>query len=67
MKVIVRYCKAKLGWGNIFKPRNGNDSLFQDSIKNYVRMVNFVTSKNLVVKSKIFTTPNHSYIHLDHS
>jgi hypothetical protein len=39
---------------NIFKPTTGNDSLHQDSNDNGVGIVNFATSINLVVKSKMF-------------
>jgi len=35
----------------IFKPTIGNESLHKGSNDNGVRMVNFVTSKNLVLKS----------------
>ena len=42
-------------WGeNIFRPTIGNDSLHKDSNDNGVRIVNFNTSKNLVVKSTMF-------------
>ena len=39
-------------WGDsiIFKPTIRNDSLRQDSNDNGVRMVNFATSKNLIVE-----------------
>jgi len=46
-------------WGqNIFKPTIGNESLHQDSNDNGVRIVNFTTSKNLVVKNTMFPHPN---------
>jgi len=50
-------------WGdNIFKLTFGNDSVHQDSNGNDVRIVNFATSKNLVVKSMMFTHRNiHKY------
>jgi len=41
---------AKVGRENIFKPTIGNESLHQGSNDNGVRIVNFATSKNLVVK-----------------
>ena len=48
---------------NIFKPTIGNDSLHQDSSDNGVRIVNFATSKNLVVTSIMFPYRNiHKYI-----
>jgi hypothetical protein len=39
---------------NNFKPTIGNVSLHQDSNDNGLRIVNFVTSKNLVLKSTLF-------------
>ena len=47
---------------NIFKSTIGIESLHQDSCDNGVRIVNFVTSKNLVVKSTMFAYRNiHKY------
>ena len=43
---------------NILKPTIGQDSLHQDSNDNGVRLVNFATSKNLVVKSTMFLHQN---------
>jgi len=46
----------------IFKLTIGNESLHQDSNDNGVRIVNFATSKNLVVKSTMFPHRNiHKY------
>jgi len=46
----------------IFKPTIGQESLLQDSNDNGVRLVNFATSKNLVVKSTMFPHRNiHKY------
>ena len=45
---------------NIFKLTIGNESLHQDRNDNGVRIVNFATSKNLVVKSMMFL---HQDIH----
>jgi hypothetical protein len=42
---------AKVGREDIFKPTIGNESSHEISIDNGVRVVNFATSKNLVVKS----------------
>ena len=53
MKVLLGDYNAKLGRENIFKPTIGNESLHQDNNDNGVRIVNFATSKNLVVKSKM--------------
>ena len=54
MKILLRDFNAKVGRENIFKPTIGNKSLLQDSNDNGVRIVNFATSKNLVVKSTMF-------------
>jgi hypothetical protein len=46
----------------MFKPTIGNDSLHQDINDNCVKIVNFVTSQNLVVKSMMFPHRNiHTY------
>jgi len=60
MKILLRDFNAKVGGQNIFKMTIGNDSLHQDSKDNGVRIVNFATSKNLVVKSMMFP---HQDIH----
>ena len=53
---------AKVGRESIFKPTTGQESLHQDSNDNGVRLVNFATSKNLVVKSTMFSHRNiHNY------
>jgi len=49
---------AKVERENIFKATIGNESLHQDSIDNGVRIVNFATSKNLVVESMVFPHRN---------
>ena len=47
-------------WG--FKPTIGEMRIYQDSNYNGVRLVNFATSKNLVVKSAMFPHRNiHKY------
>ena len=52
----------KLRKEDIFKPTNGNGSLHRDSKDNCVRIVNFATSNNLVVMSKMFPHQNiHKY------
>ena len=43
---------------DISKPTVGNVSLHRDSNDNGVRIVNFATSNNLVVKSKMFPQQN---------
>jgi len=60
MKIILGDFNIKVGRDNIFKPTIGNESLHQDSNDNGVRIVNFVTLKNVVVKSTMFL---HQYIH----
>jgi hypothetical protein len=47
-----------VGRENIFKPTIGNESLHQDSNDNGVRIVNFATTKNLVVKRTMFQHRN---------
>jgi len=60
MKILLGDFNAKVGRENIFKPTIGQESLHQDSNDNGVRLVNFATSKNLVVKSTMF---HHRNIH----
>ena len=54
MKILLGDFNAKVGRENIFKPTIGNESLHQESNDNGVRIVNFCTSKNLVVKGTMF-------------
>jgi len=62
MKILLRNFNAKVGRENIFKPTIGNESLHQDNNDNGVRIVNFVTSKILVFKCKMFPHRNiHKY------
>ena len=49
MQILLGDFNAKVGRENIFKPTIGNESLHQDSNDNGVRIVNFATSKNLVI------------------
>jgi exonuclease III len=60
MKILLGDFNAKVGRKNIFKPVIGNESLHEASNDNGVRVVNFATSKNLIVKS---TTFPHCDIH----
>jgi hypothetical protein len=62
MKILLRDFNAKLGRENIFKPTTGNESLHQDSNDNGVRIVNFATSKNLVIKCTMFPHRNNHKI-----
>ena len=52
MKFLLGDFNAKVRRENIFKPTIGNESLYQDSNDNGVRIVNFATSKNLVPSPK---------------
>jgi len=56
MKILLGDFNANVGRENIFKRTIGNESLRQHSNDNGVRIVTFATSKNLVVKSKMFPT-----------
>jgi len=62
MKILLGDFNAEVGREIIFKPTVGNESLHQDSNDNGVGIVNFATSKNLVVKSMMFPHQNiHKY------
>jgi len=56
-------CTPMQKWeDNIFKPTIGKERLHQVSNDNGVRIVNFTTSKNLLVKSTMFQHQNiHKY------
>ena len=58
MKILLGDFNAKVGRENIFNLTTGNESLYQDSNDNVVRIVNFAVSKNLVVKSTMFPHSN---------
>jgi hypothetical protein len=51
MKILLRDFNSKVRREDIFKPIIGNESLHEASKDNGVRVVNFATSKNLIVKS----------------
>jgi len=51
MIILLGDVNAKVRRENIFKPTSGNDSLRQNINDNGVRIVNFTTSKGLVVKN----------------
>jgi hypothetical protein len=62
MKILLGDFNAKVGRKNIFKPTIVNESLLEISNDNGVRVVNFAKSKDLVVKSTMFTHCNiHKY------
>ena len=60
MKILLGEFNAKLCREDILKPIIGQESRHQDSNDNGVRLVNFATSKNLVVKNTMF---HHWNIH----
>jgi hypothetical protein len=60
MKILVGDFNAKVGRDNICKPIIHNESLHEASNDNRIRVVNFATLKNLIVKS---TTFQHHDIH----
>ena len=67
MKILLGDFNAKVRREVIFKPTIGQKSLHQDSNDNGVRIVNFATSKNLVVKSTMFPHRNiHKYTWTSH-
>jgi hypothetical protein len=61
LKILLDF-NAKLGKEVTFKPTIGNESIHEDSNDNGDTVVNFATSKNLVVKSMMFPQRNiHKY------
>ena len=58
MKILLGDFNAKVGRESIFKPTIGQESIHQDNNDNGVRLVNFATSINLVVKSTMFPHRN---------
>jgi hypothetical protein len=60
MKIFLGDFNAKVRREDIFKPIIGNENLHEASNNNGVRVVNFATSKNLIVNS---TTFPHRDIH----
>jgi hypothetical protein len=59
MKILLGGFDAKVGRKDIFKPTIGNESSHKISNDNGVRVGNFATSINLVVKSTMF--PHRSF------
>jgi hypothetical protein len=49
MKILLGDFIAKVGMKDIFKPTTGNENLREIGNDNGVRVVNFATSKNLIV------------------
>jgi hypothetical protein len=58
MKILLEDFNAKVGREDVFKPIVRIDSLHESSNDNGVRIVNFATSKNLIVKSTMFSHRN---------
>jgi hypothetical protein len=78
MKILREQFNTKAGKEDIFKPIIGNESLHEASNDNGVRVVNFPTSTDLIVKNIKFphreiyehtwTSPNGvTYNHIDHA
>jgi hypothetical protein len=77
MKILLGDFNAKVGREGIFKLTNGNESLHEISNDNVVRLVNFVTSKNLSQKYMFQHRNIHKYTwispdgkthnHIDHN
>jgi hypothetical protein len=63
MKILLGDFNAKVGREDIFKPTIGDESIHKISNDNGVRLVNFATSKHLIVRSTISPHRNiHKYI-----
>jgi hypothetical protein len=54
MKIFNGDFNATQGTEDIFNPTVGNESLHEASNVNRVRVVNYATSKNLIIKSTTF-------------
>jgi len=62
MKILLGDFNAKVRRRDTLKPTIWNESLHQDANDNGVRIVNFATSKNQVVKNTVFLHRNiHKY------
>jgi exonuclease III len=62
MNIVLGDVNAKVGKEDIFKPTYGNERLHEITNDNGVRVVNFATSKNLMVKSTMLPHRNiHKY------
>jgi hypothetical protein len=65
MIILFGDFNAKLGTEGVLKPMIGPESFHDISNDNVVRVVNFVTSKNLIVKSTMFLHRNSHNFFLD--
>jgi glycosylphosphatidylinositol transamidase (GPIT) subunit GPI8 len=54
MKFLLGDFNTKVGRGDIFKPTIGNENLHKISSDNGIRVINFATSKNHIVKRTVF-------------
>jgi hypothetical protein len=63
MKILLGDFNAKVGREDIFKPTIGSENLHEISNDNGVRVVNFATSKNLTVKSTMFSLVTLFYLY----
>jgi hypothetical protein len=62
-KILVGDFNAKVGKENVFKQAIGNESLHEINNDNGVGVVNYATSKNLIVESTMFPHCNiHKFI-----
>jgi hypothetical protein len=52
--LLSRDCNAKIGRDEIFNPTTGNERMLENSNDTSVRLVNFITSKNLLSKIQSF-------------
>jgi hypothetical protein len=60
---FVRKFQCQIGRVDIFEPTIGNESFHEISNDNEVSVVNFATSKNLIVKSTMLPHRNiHKFI-----
>jgi hypothetical protein len=62
MKILMGDFNAKVGREDIFKPIIDNEGLHEASNDNGVRVVNFATLKNLIVKSTFPYCDIHKHI-----
>ena len=56
IKILLGDFNAKVGRRTIFKPTIGNENLRQDGNYNEFKIVNFATSKNLVLRASFSHT-----------
>jgi hypothetical protein len=65
MIIMLGEFNGKVGREVIFKPTIGNDSLHEFSNDKGVEVINFATSKNLLIKSTKFSSRNfHKFLNV---